>query len=59
MSDNILWSELFDAEREPSDIQIRDFINASLWDDICSHLQQVHGVKPKLSHCSCSMDKGF
>jgi len=53
------WSEMFTKENEPSEGQIRDFVNTSLWDDLDSHLQQNYNVKPKVAYSGCNMDKGI
>ena len=56
---SILWSDLFDSENEPSVSQIKEFVEAPLWDDLDNFLQKTYAVKPKLSYSSCNMDKGF
>jgi AraC family transcriptional regulator len=53
------WSEMFGREREPSDSQIRDFVDSPLWDDLDSFLKQKYGVKPKIAYSGCSMDDGM
>ena len=55
----MLWSELFNDAHEPSDSQLKQFVNTPLWDDLDDFLQQTYAVKPKLSYSNCSMDKGF
>ena len=53
------WNELFNKENEPSENQVRDYIDVPLWDDLNNHLQQTYNVKPKLSYSNCSMDNGI
>ena len=53
------WNELFTKENEPSDSQIREFVNIPLWDDLDAFLKTAFNVKPKLSYSSCAMDKGM
>jgi AraC family transcriptional regulator len=53
------WSELFGKEHEPSDSQIKEFVDTPLWDDLDNHLKQTYNVKPKLFYSSCSMQQGM
>jgi len=56
--DSILWSELFNGEREPSESHIEEFVNTPLWNEFVGYLQQSYNIKPKLSYSECSMDDG-
>lgn len=53
------WSELWDAEHEPSGSQTKEFVATPLWDALDNHLQHNYKVKPKLFYSGCSMDKGI
>ncbi|MCL2699343.1 MAG: DUF3788 domain-containing protein, partial [Defluviitaleaceae bacterium] len=53
------WHELFNKEHEPSDNQIKEFVNTPLWDDLADSLRQTYNVKPKLSYSGCAMDSGM
>jgi len=53
------WSELFNVEHEPSDSQIKEFVDIPLWDDLANYLQQTYNVKPKLFYSCCSMQMGL
>ena len=53
------WSELFDAENEPQDSQVKEFVNSPLWDGLDGHLRQEYNVKPKLAYSNCAMDAGL
>ena len=55
----MLWSELWGDEHEPSDYQIKEFVDTPLWDDLANHLQQTYNVKPKLFYSCCSMQNGL
>lgn len=55
----MLWNELFNDGHEPSNNQIKEYVDTPLWDDLADYLQQTYNVKPKLFYSSCSMDKGF
>jgi len=55
----VKWSELFNSGHEPSDNQIKEYVDTPLWDDIAVHLQQTYNVRPKLSYSCCSMDQGI
>ena len=52
------WYELFDREHEPSDVQIKEYIETSLFDELDGHIKETYKVKPKLSYSSCGMDGG-
>ena len=53
------WNELFNDLNEPSDSQIKGFVDTPLWDDLGEHLQQTYKIQPKLSYSNCSMDNGI
>jgi len=53
------WNELYTSESEPSESQIKEFVNTPLWDDLDTFLKQTYNVKPKLSFSNCAMDKGM
>lgn len=53
------WSELYDSEHKPSDIQITEFADTPLWNDLTTHLQQTYHVEPKLFYSCCTMQEGF
>jgi len=55
----VQWSELYTKDNEPSESQIRDFVNTTLWDDLDNHLRQEYNVKPKIAYSGCSMDNGM
>jgi len=50
------WYELFDREHEPSEDQLKEFVNTALFDGLDVWLRETYKVKPKLSYSSCSMD---
>ena len=53
------WSELWSREHQPSDNQIKEFVDTPLWDDLDVYLKQTSNVKPQLSYSNCSMQKGM
>jgi len=53
------WNELFNAQNEPSEVQINEFIGTTLWDNLDGYLREECKVKPKLSHSNCAMDNGL
>ena len=53
------WNELFNKENKPSDNQIKEFVDTSLWDDLVCFLQEEYKVKPNLVYSGCSMDGGI
>jgi len=55
----MLWNESFDREHEPSETQIKEFINTQLYEDLDGYLRQTYKVKPKPAYSSCNMDDGL
>jgi len=55
----MLWNELFGNEQVPSENQIVEFVDTTLWVDLRNYLQQTYNVLPKMFYSCCSMDKGF
>ena len=53
------WNELFDRENEPTEIEIKEFVNTPLFGDLDEHLRQTYKVKPKVEYSSCAMDGGM
>ncbi len=52
------WSELYRKEQEPSEHQIKEFVDSPLWDNLAHYLQQSYNTMPKLCYSDCSMDSG-
>jgi AraC family transcriptional regulator len=52
------WNELFGKEHEPTEIQIKDFVDTQLFDTLDGHLRQDYKVKPKQAYSNCNMDGG-
>ena len=59
MMEKSQWNELFDREHEPTEIQIKEFVNTPLFSDLDEHLRQTYKVKPKVEYSSCVMDGGM
>ena len=55
----MLWNETFDREHEPSENQIKEFINTQLHEDLDGYLRQTYKVKPKPAYSNCNMDGGL
>ncbi|MGO3603251.1 MAG: DUF3788 domain-containing protein [Enterococcus malodoratus] len=53
------WNELFNADQEPTEQQITEFISSPLWHDLANHLIQTYQVKPKSVYSGCSMGDGY
>lgn len=56
---NIMWSELYNQNNQPTMQNINDFVNCELWDELCSFLENTYTVLPKLEYSKCSMQKGW
>jgi len=55
---NTEWNELFDREHEPSEAQIKEFVNTPLFEELDGYLRQMYKVKPKVAYSGCKMDGG-
>ncbi len=53
------WNSLFNKENEPSDKDIKEFVDTPLYDDLDNYLRATYKVQPKLFYSSCSMDNGY
>jgi len=51
--------EKFEKGNQPSEAEIRDFVNTSLLDDMDSHMRDMYKVKPKYAYSSCAMDNNI
>ena len=55
---NTEWNDLYDREHEPSEAQIKEYVNTPLFEELDSHLRQTYKVKPKVAYSGCKMDGG-
>ncbi len=53
------WNDLFNKEKEPSDKEIKEFVDTLLYNDLDNYLKETYKVRPKLFYSSCSMDNGY
>ncbi|AFL99612.1 MULTISPECIES: DUF3788 domain-containing protein [Desulfitobacterium] len=55
------WSEAFNANRQPSDDDIKAFIGQGklLWSELFSYIDAAYQVKPKLAFSQCSAQPGW
>lgn len=53
------WSELFPKDTQPSESQIREFVDTPLWDELLQYMLTTYNTLPSFSHSGCAMDKGF
>ena len=51
--------EMFDKERQPTELELRDFVGTEFFMDLHNYLCDSYKVKPKLSYSNCSMDKNI
>lgn len=52
------WNKL-DGAAQPELAQIREFVNSSLWNDLCGHLEEAYGVQPKIEYSGCGGAPGW
>ena len=55
---NTEWNELYNREHEPSEEQIKEYVNTPLFDKLDGYLRQTYKVKPKVAYSGCKMDGG-
>ncbi|MDR2569198.1 MAG: DUF3788 domain-containing protein [Oscillospiraceae bacterium] len=55
---NTEWKELHGLEHEPSEAQIKEYVNTPLFDELDGYLRQTYKVKPKVVYSGCKMDGG-
>ena len=55
---NTQWNKLFDREHEPSEAQIKEYVNTPLFEGLDGYLRHTYKVKPKLAYSNCDMDGG-
>ena len=53
------WSELYTREHEPSETQVKEFVDTPLFDELDDYLRQTYKIKPKLAYSGCKMDGGI
>ena len=53
------WNDLYNREHEPSEEQIKEYVNTPLFDDLDGYIRQTYKVKPKLAYSGCGMDDGM
>jgi len=52
------WSELYDCDHEPSETQIKEFVDTPLYEELDGHLRETYKIKPKMAYSGCGMDGG-
>jgi len=55
----MLWNELYSKENEPSEDQVSEFINSTLFSELDNHLRQAYKVKPKQTYSNCNLNEGI
>jgi len=55
---NTEWNDLYDREHEPSEEQIKEYVNTPLFEELDGYLRQTYKVKPKVAYSGCKMDGG-
>lgn len=53
------WDEMFGQEKSPSLIEISDFIDNTIWNNLCSFIEESYNVAPKVEYSPCSAAKGW
>lgn len=55
----MVWSEQYDSARQPTEENIREFINNDLWQELNIYLQETYDTLPQTTYSGCSMQKGW
>ena len=53
------WNLEYSADNQPSQVQIANFIQSSLWGTLNDYLCQAYRTEPKYAYSSCSMQPGW
>lgn len=55
------WSEVFNANHQPSDDEIKGFIGQGelVWSELLSYIAAAYQVRPKFSFSKCSAQPGW
>jgi hypothetical protein len=53
------WHLLYGKDKQPTLVEISDYVAYPLWDDLNAFLSENYEIKPKLSYSGCSMDGGM
>jgi len=55
----MVWSDQYDSVHQPTDENIREFIDNNLWQELNSYLQETYNTVPKMTYSRCSMQRGW
>lgn len=53
------WNEVYPKGTQPDLHEISTYIHSAFWEDLCTHLETVYGVSPKVEHSICSAAPGW
>lgn len=53
------WAELWDAQKQPTEKEISEYVENPLWDDLADYLQKTYSGAPKYTYSRCNLDKGL
>lgn len=53
------WANLYTADKQPTEVEIAEYVGSSLWHDINKFLQENYVVQPKYSYSTCSGQPGW
>ena len=51
--------EMFDKEVQPTEAELRDFVETELFADLHNHVCEKYKVKPKMAYSNCAMDNNI
>jgi hypothetical protein len=53
------WVNLYTADKQPTEVEIADFIGSPLWKDLNDFLRENYEVEPSYSYSTCSGQPGW
>ena len=53
------WYEIYNSNNKPSLEQITEYVNSSLWTQLCDFIEQNYNVNTKIEYSTCSMKPGW
>ena len=53
------WNTVFPQSDNPNFSDISKYVNCRLWDDLCTHIEDVYKIAPSIEYSRCSMETGW
>lgn len=53
------WYEQYGSNTRPTYVQVKDFINTELWDELCRHMAEAYKAAQVMDYSGCSAQPGW